>query len=118
MTEDERAAARAEMEHLSHYAVAMHLSATKRVGAVWLILLFVGSAAAWRWHSWWFLVAAVALGAVAFQYLMTSCARHVQRETGLSYRTQSEMSLLYKANSAFKREVDAAIVAAKARVEE
>lgn len=117
MTENERTAASAEMERLSHYAVAMHLSATKRVGTVWLVLLLIGSASAWRWHSWWFLVAAVALGAVAFQYLMTSCARHVRRETGLSYSMQSEMSRLYKTNSVFKREVDDAIAAARGRVE-
>jgi hypothetical protein len=107
---------RAEIQRLSHFAVASHLEATKRVGAVWLVILLLGAAAYYLLHSWLWLVGALVLCAVAFFAIMQVCVRRVQRSTSLSPRMQAEMSELYKKNSVFRREVDAAIAAAKARV--
>jgi hypothetical protein len=96
-----------KIEMLGCYAVSMHLEANKKVGRVAKIITIISVLTAIYVSSFWPIAIAVTLCIVIYFYMIQSCLRFVERETGMPQDLQAIFSKRYKIDAPFASKVDA-----------
>ena len=100
LNEDEGAEIRAS------YAVLMHLEARKKTGQIGWFILGLSLVIAGLSSSYWSIAIAVPLCVAVYFYLFKSCARYVERKTGLPENSQILFLQQYKIDSQFATKVN------------
>jgi hypothetical protein len=100
-TQDEK------IEMLACYAVSMHLEANRKVGNAAKIVSIVSVLFAIYVSSFWPIAIAVALCIAIYFFMIQSCLRFVEKETGMPQDVQATFSQRYKIDAPFADKVDA-----------
>ena len=95
-----------KVEMAARYAVAMHLEAYRKVGKLARIVTIVAILAAIYASSFWPLAIAVVICIAIYFFVIQSCLRFVERQTGMPQEIQAHFSNQYKSDALFAREVD------------
>ena len=100
LTQDEK------VETLARLAVSMHLEAWKKVGNASMYVIILAVLAAIYGSSFWPLVIAAGLCVAITFYVIHSCRRYVERQTGMPRAIQDFYYRRYKTDVQFAKEVD------------
>lgn len=100
LSEDEK------IELAGRNAVVMHIEAYRKVGRLMAMASIACAAAAIYLSNFWLLVALVPIYFVIFHFVINSCVRFVERQSGLPAEVQIQFNRRYKTDAKFKREVD------------
>jgi hypothetical protein len=95
-----------KVEMLALYAVSMHLGANEKIGKAARFVTIAAVLIAIYMSSFWPLVIAVVLCVAIYFYVIQSCVRFVERETGMPQDVQIHFSHRYKIDPQFAKEVD------------
>ena len=94
------------VETASRYAVAMHLEANRKVGTLALVVTIVAILVAIYARSFWPMAIAVVICIAIYFFVIQSCLRFVERQTGMPQELQAYFSNRYKTDALFAKEVD------------
>lgn len=95
-----------KLEMAARYAVAMHLEANRKVGRAARVVTILAVITAIYASSFWPLAIGVLLCVAIYFYVIQSCVRYVNQQTGMPEDIQAFFSRRYKTDVQFAREVD------------
>lgn len=95
-----------KIEMVARYAVAMHLEANSKTGKLAMYITIAAVLISIYESNFWPLSAAVVLCIAIYFYLIQSCMRLVEQQTGMPQDLQAYYSRLYKTDAHFAKEVD------------
>jgi hypothetical protein len=87
-------------------AVVMHIEAYRKVGRITLMVTIVCVVLAIYISNYWLLAIPVPIYFAIFHYVINSCVRFVERQSGIPAEVQIQFNHRYKTDAKFKQEVD------------
>lgn len=100
LSEDEK------IDLVGRNVVVMHIEAYRNIGRITMIVTIVCVVAAIYLSNYWLLAIPVPTYFLIFHYVINSCVRFVERQTGVPAELQVMFNHRYKTDGKFKQEVD------------
>ena len=95
-----------KVQMAARHAVVMHLEAYRKIGMLVTIVVIATVIAAIIASSFWPFAIAVVISISIYFYVIQSCLRFVERQTGMPQELQAFFNNRYTTDVQFKKEVD------------
>ena len=93
-------------DRLEAYTVIMHLQGNAKAGKALALFLIAGIGATLVFRSIWPIAVGASVSVISYIFIMQSCVRFVQEQTGFTPSRQAALSSRYKSDPSFAAQVN------------